>query len=950
MTKTAKPKTLYLIDGHAQIYRCYYGPFGNLTSPAGEPTKATYGFLQTLLSLIKNKKPDYLAMVLDSGEAEVFRMQISADYKAHRAPMPEDLPQQIKRIVQILNAAGVPILVLPGYEADDIIATYVDKLREADVNIFMVSKDKDLDQLLSEKVRLYDAGKDTVIGPEEILAEKGYTPDKAVEVQALSGDSVDNVEGIPGVGPKTAAKLVMKYGNADEVIRHADEQTPKLKENLIKFGHRVKVSRQLVTLHRSVPIEVDLEKLAFKGIHRQRVESIFRELGFERLLRQLESPGIPEAPAIKPIRVPSSLFDDDEAPRAMAVQSVLEGQPEAQGGTAGGPVGDLFSHMEVPRIPGKYQLIDDEAKLGEFLRQLQNVQEVSVDTETTSISPMDADLVGMSFSWRTGEGFYIPIRSTAGQTLPDKMVLDKLRPILENPRIAKIGQNLKYDLVVLRKAGVKMTGLAFDTMIASFLVDPERPSHSMDRLARELLGVQTIPITDLIGTGRKQIRMDQVDTHRVCEYAAEDADIAWQLRDKLLPQLKANDLMPLFTDVEMPLVEVLGEMEFRGVKIDTSVLEEMGRQLDKRIDDLKSEIQERAGHAFNIDSTRQLAEVLFDEQQLPVQRRTKTGRSTDAAVLVELASVSDNPIPKLVLEYRELGKLKGTYVDTLPKMINPHTGRVHTSFNQIGAVTGRLSSSDPNLQNIPMRTELGRQIRKAFVPGDTRCLLMAGDYSQIELRILAHCSRDSALMKAFQEDRDIHAFVASQVFGVPLEQVTSQQRSRAKTVNFGIIYGQGAHGLAQQTGMSIPDAKDFISKYFQSYPGIKKFLDECVQFAEKHGYVRTLMGRRRPLVEIRSRNPGLRAQAERFAINSVIQGTAADMMKKAMVDIHRRLQAENSGTWMLIQVHDELVFEVPPDQVEAEARRVHDQMAGALPLDVPVKVDLSWGSNWLEAK
>jgi DNA polymerase-1 len=947
MAKTThKPKTLYLIDGHAQIYRCYYGPFGNLNAPGGEPTKATYAFMQTLLSLIKNRKPDYLAMVLDSGEAEVFRTQISADYKAHRAPMPEDLPRQIERIVQILTEAGVPVLMLPGYEADDIIATYVERLKDSDVQIYMVSRDKDLDQLLSDKVFLYDPGKDAVWGPQELLAEKGYPPEKAIDVQSLSGDSVDNIEGIPGVGPKTAAKLVMKYGSAEEAVRHADEQTPKLRENLIKYGDRIKTTRQLVTLRRDLDIDVDLEKLAFRGLRYERIEPIFRELAFERLLQQMEGDKIP--------RMPTSLFEGQPAPTEPPSQPAAQGktpaaQAQAPAGARGAPVGDLFSHLEVKRAAGNYQLVDDREKFEDFCRALAKVNELAVDTETTSIRPMDAQLVGMSFSWQAGQACYIPIRSTAGRTLPEELVLDRLRPVLEDPKIAKVGQNLKYDMIVLRQAGVQLKGVAFDTMIASFLVDPDRPSHGLDQLARDILGCQTIPITDLIGKGRHQIRMDQVPTERVCAYASEDADMAWQLRAKLRPMLIDAGVMRLFQEVEMPLVAVLAEMEWRGVRIDTQVLTEMGAQLDRRIDDLRAEIHRHAGREFNIDSTRQLAEVLFDQLRLPVVRKTKTGRSTDAAVLVELAAASDNPIPRLVLEYRELGKLKGTYVDTLPRMINKRTGRVHTSFNQIGAVTGRLSSSDPNLQNIPMRTELGRQIRRAFVPGEPGWVLMAGDYSQIELRILAHCCKDPGLVQAFKEDRDIHAFVASQVFGVPLEQVTSQQRGRAKTVNFGIIYGQGPQGLAQQTGMSLGDAKDFIARYFQRYPGIRRFIDECVRFAETHGYVQTLMGRRRPIRQIRSRNPGLRAQAERLAINSVIQGTAADMMKKAMVAVHGRIEPLPDA-WLLIQVHDELVFEARADPVDDLADTVRREMAGALPLDVPVKVDLSWGPNWLDAK
>jgi len=912
---------LYLIDTHAQIYRAYYAPFRALTAPTGEPTKATYVFCQMLLNLIRDKQPDYLAAVIDVEADKVFRRKIDKEYKAHRPPMPEDLPPQEERILQILQEAGVPILGQVGFEADDIMATLVERLKDRDIEIYLASRDKDLEQLLSEKVRLYDPAKDEVIGPAELIKQKGYPPDKAIEVQALTGDPTDNIPGIPGVGPKTAARLINKYGTAEAVLAHADEQTPKLRENLRKYADRVATAKQLVTLRRDVPIDVELGQLRLKGLARKRIEPIFKSLGFTRLLSQL---------------------------------AAVAGPSEAAGGSsrseAAQPESDLFSRLQVEREPGRYTLVDDEAKFREFLAKLDGVKAFAIDTETTGLRPIEADLVGLSFSWKSGTGYYIPVKCTVGRALPEQMVLERLRPILEDARIAKCGQNIKYDLIVLRQAGVALRGVQFDTMVASFLLDPTRSSHGINRLAREFLGHEPIPITELIGKGKKQIRMDQVDPRRVCEYAAEDADLAWRLKEAFEPELEKAGLKRLFEEVEVPLVEVLAAMEHRGVTIDVSVLAAMGEELERRLETLRAQIYEAAGRSFNVDSPKQLAEVLFDEQGLPAIRRTKTGRSTDASVLAELASISENPIPRLVLEYRELSKLKGTYVDTLSQMISPRTGRLHASFNQTGAVTGRLSSSDPNLQNIPTRTELGRQIRRAFVPGRADMVLLTADYSQIELRVLAHFCRDAALVRAFEEGMDIHAFVAGQVFGVDVEQVSSEQRSRAKAVNFGIIYGQGPYGLARQTGMTVNEAKDFIARYFQRYPGIRAFIDECVRQAGEQGYVRTILGRRRPIEGIDSRNASRRAQAERLAINTVIQGSAADLIKKAMVDIHRRIGAAEHDVWMLIQVHDELVFEMPEAIVEAEGEEIRRQMAEALPLSVPIRVDLAWGKNWLEAK
>ncbi len=905
-------KRLFIIDGYAQIFRSYYAPFQPLTSPQGEPTKAVYVFTNMLLQLIREQKPDYLCMALDTSDETVFRREIDPEYKANREPPPEDLIPQIDRVIQIVEACEIPMLREPGYEADDLIATLCEKLADKEVEVAIVSKDKDLEQLLGERVRLFDPGKGEFIGPEELREKKGYGPESAIEIQTLTGDTTDNIPGVKGVGPKKALGLIEKYGTAQGVIEHADELTPAMKKNVKAFADSIDVTRQLVTLRRDVPMAFDLQACAWSGLKPERLHPLFEELGFRRLTEQM-----------------------------------AEGAQAEESSSDGGGSASAFSQKKT--APRNYQLIDTETKFDAFMKELRSQKLFAFDTETTSVNPAEAELVGLSFSWKANEAYYLPLRGM-GQCLDGESTLDALRPVMEDAAVRKVGQNLKYDIVVLKHHGIDVQGVAFDTMIASFVLDSTRRSHGMDALSRELLGIAPIPISDLIGKGKNQITFDQVDTQRACEYAAEDADLTWQLGEVLRAEMDCSDMQSLFHETEMPLVQVLADMEAEGVKIDSAFLENMSRELEKQLETLTHEIHEQVGYPFNIDSTKQLAEALFDHLELPVVRKTKTGRSTDAETLDTLAAQSDHPVPGLVKQYRELTKLKGTYIDTLPTMICKRTGRLHGSFHQTVAITGRLSSSDPNLQNIPVRTEIGRQIRKAFVPRDDDHVLLTADYSQIELRVLAHLCEDEALRSAFAEDRDIHQFVASQVFGVPLNEVTSEQRGRAKAVNFGIIYGQTAYGLARGTGMPVAEAQGFIDMYFMRYPGIRMFIDGVIAEANKVGYVKTMLGRRRAVPDINSRNRNARQLAERVAVNTVVQGTAADLIKRAMIHIHARIRDEGRPSRMLIQVHDELVFDVPRAAVEAEAEFIREEMAGALPLDVPIKVDLAWAENWLESK
>jgi DNA polymerase-1 len=960
----ARP-TFYIIDGHAHIYRAYFAPFRDLTSPAGEPTKATFVFTQMLLNLVEQRKPDYLAMVIDSGDETVFRKEIDPQYKANRPARPDDFEPQERRILRIVRDAGVPLFEKPGFEADDLVATMTRVLRERGFDVFLVSKDKDLRQLLDEHVVMYDAVNGDVFDVPAMQAKLGYSPSQAIDVQTLVGDSTDNVKGVPGVGEKTAAELIARFQTIEGIYANLDQLKTKKKlvENLLAARQQLPVTRKLVTLRDDVPMDFDPEACRFDGFRVEPLLAHLRELGFKSLEAKLlasatrrasdapmapasvgrapasastASSNVPPAPESPTLKFSDSLFDD--APASAPAETAATPAP-------------TMSHLATSS-DCDYRAVTDEATLAALVAELRTARRFAFDTETDALRAVGAGLVGMSFSTRAGSGWYVPLRAPAGTSLlPRQRVFDALVPLLEDPTLSKVGHNIKYDLLVMRTAGVNVRGVSMDTMVASFVLDSGRVSYGIDRLAEELLRFRKISTESLIGKGRSQITMDRVPLESITRYAAEDADIALRLADLFTSRLEAEPtLRKLHDELETPLIDVLVEMEWAGIAVDPAVLAEQSRVLGERIDELRNKIHQAAGVEFNIDSPKQLGELLFTRLGLRSVKKTKTGNSTDVEVLESLAD--KHPVPRLVLEYRSLVKLKNTYLDQLADQINPTTGRIHTSFNQTGAATGRLSSSDPNLQNIPIRTDEGRRIRLAFVPGDAaRNVLLTADYSQIELRVLAHLSEEPALIEAFRRDEDIHAAVAAQVFGVDPSSVTREQRTQAKTINFGIVYGVTASGLARRIeGLSQRGAETLIADYHRRFPRIKRFLDQCVEQARRHGYVETILGRRRPVREIDSRIVQLRNAAERVAINSVVQGSAADLIKVAMVNIHRRLRDERRRSRMLLQVHDELVFETSADQVEREAELVREEMTNAMTLSVPLKVEVGFGKNWQEVK
>jgi DNA polymerase-1 len=920
-------KTLYIIDGHAHIYAAYYAPMrGQLTSPSGEPTKAAYIFTMAMLGLIQRNRPDMLVVAMDS-KAPTFRTKIYPEYKAQRSEMPDDLPGQIERIEQILDAMNIPRLSLDGYEADDIIGTLAKKASADGHQTLICSNDKDILQLLDENTSAYNIKKDLRTDVADLKANMGVTPEQFLDALALQGDTSDNIPGLPDVGPKTALAWIQKYGSIENLYRHADEITGKRGESLRNNADTVKLSKELVTIDCDVPIEIDYAEMAVKEPDKAKVAQVFTELGFSRLLSQL---------GLSP--------SGDAAPES-AKATPAPTSPDRKGG--GTPAIVNFGEPASAKTTAHdYQLIDTPRNFDAFLRELKEQKIFAVDTETTAILPMRAGLVGMSFCWEPHKAFYLPVKAPLGaQHLAIKEIRPKLSPILADESVRKIGQNIKYDLHILHNAGLPVRGVYFDTMVASYCLDPAR-SHGMDNMAMDFLNYECIPISDLIGKGKNQLTFDMVDTEPACEYAAEDADITWQLYEYLKTRLENEpDIHRLFEQVEMPLVSVLTTMERNGVSLDTALLRKMSGEITETLKTVTDEIYEQAETVFNIDSPKQLADVLFDNLGLTLVRMGKSGRSTDAAVLEQLAA--EHPIAEIILEYRTLSKLRNTYVDKLGALINPRTNRVHASFNQTITATGRLSSSSPNLQNIPIRTELGRKIRAAFVPAEKSDCILSCDYSQIELRLLAHFSKDEALMEAFAADRDIHSFVASQIYGVALDEVTKEMRSQCKAVNFGIIYGQGAFGLSRSVGMSMAEAKRFIDDYFARYGSIRSFMDDVIDDAKKRGFAETILHRRRRIDNLNSRNANKRAQAERLAVNTVIQGSAADLIKVAMVNIQAKIDAEKLPVKMVLQIHDELVFELPKKEVERHAEWIAEKMKSAITLDVPMKVDIAHGSSWL---
>jgi len=887
------PEQFFIVDGHSLCYQAFYGITAKLTTPDGKPANAVYGFTRMLQKLLREHHPDYAVVVFDTKWA-THRHDKYSEYKANRKPTPDEFQTQIPFIYKVIRAHNIPVYAAKGYEADDLIGTLVKMLSGKEVEIVIVTLDKDMEQLLSSKVKIFNTKKNEVIDPEFLFREKGIRPEQVVDVLALSGDAADNVPGVPGIGSKTALELIQKWGSLDAVLANIDQISGKKRqENLRLHDDQARFAQNLLRLHNDIPINTDMDVFRLHEPENLTLMKLFRRLGFNTLLTNL---------------VATAKTEKTE-----------------------------------------YHLVDTREKFHEFLRQLQGQKMVAVDLETTHTKPLIAQIVGISFCWREKEAYYIPLMAPEGtEHLDADAVLREIRGILEDEEIKKTGQNIKYDLLVFRNNNIQLRGIVFDTMIASYLLNPVKRNHNLDDIAFEYLTYKTITISELIGSGREQITMDKVRIDKICQYACQDADVAFRLMHAMEPRLKKEGMWQLFQEIEIPLIYTLSEMEWNGVSLDAGVLSTMSNTLTKKLHSLEKEIYSLAEGEFNINSPKQLSEILFEKLKLPPLRRNKTGASTDANVLASLAWRHD--LPKLVLEYRQLIKLKNTYIDALPGMTNPNTGKVHTSFNQTVTATGRLSSSDPNLQNIPIRTDIGRQIRRAFVPSEKGESFLSADYSQIELRILAHFSHDRALVTAFQQDRDIHSTVASSIYQVPIENVTYEMRRNAKAVNFGIVYGLSEFGLSRDTGMSIEASREFINAYFGLYQGVKHFRDGVVREAKECGYVKTLFQRRRFIHDLDSADRKRRNLAERIAINTIIQGSAADIMKVAMNNIFVKLKEVACNAKILLQIHDELLFEVKDAMLERLRSLVQEEMTHAVILDVPVKVNIKTGKNWMETE
>lgn len=909
--KVAPPSdwTVYVVDSLSLIFQVFHA-IPEMTSPRGEPVNAVYGFTRDLLYLMQDRQPDALICAFDPA-GDTFRHELMDSYKGDRAEMPGALASQLPKIHDVVDALGIPTITVPRFEADDVLATLARQCHEAEARCLLVTGDKDCRQLITDHVSVYNIRKNQVYDEVALNADWGIRPDQVVDFQSLVGDKIDNVPGIPLIGPKTARELLVSVGTLEEVLDNPDKaRGKKTQSNLREHREQALLSRELVRLDAHVEFDFDWTTARIEGLNSERLGELFDEFGFRSLKEKVV--GFADDPPI-----PKADWDSD------------------------------------------YQIIDNIEALEELTAKLKEQTLLSIDTETTSVSPRWAELVGVSLGWAPGEAYYLPVRGPAGEpVLPLDALIDTLKPIFEDPDVEKIGQNLKYDTVVLRGIGIHLQGITFDTMLASYLLDAGERNHNLDFLAQRYLGHTNIKISELIGKGKNQKRMDQVSIQAVGPYAAEDVDVPLRLHPILEDRIDQQGLTPLLTDVETPLVEVLAEMEWNGIRVDTDRLAELSTGYGERLQELAEQIEELAGHPLNIASPKQLAEVLFQEQGLPVLKRTKTGPSTDASVLEQLAE--QHPLPRLIVEHRQFAKLKGTYVDALPELVHPESGRVHTSFNQVVAATGRLSSNEPNLQNIPIRTAAGREIRSAFTAKEPGWKLLAADYSQIELRVLAHFSEDPTLCQAFAEEQDIHTLVASQVNGVSLDEVTSEMRRGAKAVNFGIIYGQSPFGLSKSLGISQNEAARFINEYFARYPGVGEFMHETLDTCREQGYVETLLGRRRAVTGIRkiavpkdqlfdNRPAPMQLNLpERTAVNTVIQGTAADLIKLAMLAVYRRMKQEQVESKLLLQIHDELLFDVPDQELEMMKALVREEMQGVLTLRVPLSVDVESGETWAE--
>ena len=955
---------IFLLDGMALIYRAFFAFIQNprITS-TGLNASAMMGFTNTLLDVIKKQKPTHLAVVFDTSAPTQRHIQFEA-YKAQREEMPEDLRKSIPYVFRIIEGFNIPVITMDGYEADDIIGTLAWKAGDLGYDVFMMTPDKDFGQLVRENVKIYKPARmgnsDEILGVDEILKKWEITdPKQVIDILGLWGDASDNIPGVPGVGEKTAKKLIQEYGTMEAILENTDKLKGKMQENFRTYAEQAKISKWLATIDTQVPIELDLEGLKMEPVNEPVLREIFEELEFRTLMRRVlgdggtagssASDGVADATSSG--SGATDLFGNPVAP---STPKKAKPQPSNQtslfdivGGDddEAGDSGVAVVYKTIHDVQHEYIVADTDAGIASLLLALQEAREFCFDTETTDVESLHAELVGLSFSTAPHQGWYVPVPADRGEATA---LVQKFADVLASDRL-KIAQNIKYDITVLQNYGVTVSGPMFDTMLAHYLLEPDQ-RHNMQLLSEKFLGYTPISIETLIGKkGKSQGLMRDVELSAIAEYAAEDSDVTLQLYHVLKPALEERGLLGLLMDVEMPLVTVLEEMERQGVRVDVDFLKDYSNQLLEQVRGVQANIFQEAGGVFNIASAQQVGTILFDKLKLSDKpKKTKTGQyQTDEETLNAL--LGKHPIVQYILDFRALQKLKSTYVDALPLLVDAHTGRVHTHFNQAVAATGRLSSQNPNLQNIPIRTELGREIRKAFVSKGPETVLLSCDYSQIELRIIAHMSGDAGMQEAFKQGIDIHTATAAKVWGVGIEEVDKEMRRKAKTVNFGIIYGISAFGLSQRVGISRGEAKEIIENYFKQFGGIKDYMDETVNKAREQGYVETILGRRRYMRDILSANAVMRGFAERNAINAPIQGSAADMIKLAMIQIHDWLNAEKLKTRMILQVHDELLFDVPADELAYVEPKIKALMEGAMTLDVPVLVESGKGNNWLEA-
>ncbi|HNU47319.1 MAG TPA: DNA polymerase I [Bacteroidia bacterium] len=924
-------KRLFLLDAYALIYRAYFA-FSKtpLVNSKGQNVSAVSGFTSTLFDLMRREKPTHIAVVFDAA-AETTRAAEHSFYKANRQEMPEDIQTAVPYIKEIIKAFHIPILEYDGYEADDIIGTVAKQKEEEGYTVFMVTPDKDYAQLVSPNVFIYKPGRlgndIEILGVKEIQEKwEVENPKQVIDILGMWGDAVDNIPGIPGVGEKTAKKLIKEYGSMENVIANAENIKGKLGENIRNNVEQARISKQLATIILDVPVEVNDDDLLMSLPDKEKLSQLFTELEFRSLGKRILGEDFSVNRDLKSATstsVQTSLFEDE----SIGSESVV------------------VKGKNIQNTAHTYTLVEHDEAIDDLVKELLNQKEICFDTETSSLDYFSLSIVGLSFSFNSGTGYYIPCPEDFEKA---KSICHKFKPVLEHASILKIGQNIKFDMLVLKRYGVEVKAPLYDTMIAHYLVEPDM-KHGMDYLSETYLGYTPVHIEELIGKkGKNQGSMRDVPIDKIAAYAAEDADITFQLKQVLSPMVEKHEVEGVLKDIELPLIPVLADMEYEGVKIDVDYLNVYSKELEQDMLKYRSAIFDIAGLEFNLDSPRQLGDVLFGHLKLPVDKKTATGQhSTNEEVLSKLAQ--DYPIAEKILEYRELTKLKSTYVDALPQMVNVKTGRVHTTFNQTIASTGRLSSIGPNLQNIPIRTERGQRVRKAFIARDNDHILLSADYSQIELRLAAEISGDENMLEAFRQGLDIHQATAARVYNVALGDVTKEMRSKAKMVNFGIIYAISAFGLSQRLGIPRKEAAELIENYFVQYPKLRNYMSETLEFARHNGYVKTLMGRRRYLKDINSRNFTVRGFAEREAINSPLQGSAADLVKLAMIHIHEEFKRQNLKSKMTLQVHDELVFDAHKDEVDLIKPIIREKMIHAIKTRVPLEVEIGIGTNWLDA-